>query len=142
MFSRNSILVGCLIGAAAFATGLAMARTAEEGPAIKSHHLSNLPSDVSESDLAEALGIMNTGVAEAGYAESGYRLWKVTGDQAGEYAYLWEGNWPSQEGYAAIHESESWQAAAEANAEVFEAIFAEQVYNRYVEIPLCGKGCE
>ena len=139
MFSRNSILAGCLISAAAFTTGFATARTAEEGPAIKSHHLFNLPSSVSEADLAAALWIMNTGVAEAGYAES---LWKVTGEQAGEYAYLWEGDWPSQESYDAIHESESWQAAAEARAEVLEAIIREQVYNRYVEIPLGGKDSE
>ena len=72
MFSRNSFLAGCLISAAAFTTGFATARTAEEGPAIKSHHLFNLPSSVSEADLAAALWIMNTGVAEAGYDES---LW-------------------------------------------------------------------
>ena len=140
MFSRNSILAGCVIGAAAFATGLAMARNAEEGPAIKSHHLLNLPSDVSEANLAEALGKLNAAVAEAGYPEAGYSLWKVTGEQAGEYAYLWEGDWPSQDDYDAIHESESWKAAWEATAEVYEALSPQHVYNRYVEIPVGGKG--
>ena len=140
MFSRTSVLVSCLIGAAAFATGLATASTAEEGPAIKSHHLLNLPSDVSEADLAEALGTLNAAVAEAGYPEAGYSLWKVTGEQAGDYAYLWEGDWPSQEGYDVIHESESWQAAWEATAEMGEALRPQHVYNRYVEIPVGGKG--
>lgn len=139
MFSRNSILAGCLIGAVAFATGFATARAAEEGPAIKSVHLLNLPSDVSEADLAESLGKLNSGVAEAGYPEAGYSLWKVTGEQAGEYAYLWEGDWPSQEAYDAIHESESWQAATEATTEVYEALRPQHVYNRYTEISVGGK---
>ncbi len=138
MFSRNSLLAGCLIGAAAFATGFATASTAEKGPAIKSVHLLNLPSDVSEADVAEALGKLNVAVAEAGYPEAGYRLWKVTGEQSGEYAYLWEGVWPSQDEYDVIHSGESWQAAFE--AEVFEALRWQQVYNRYVEIPSRGKG--
>jgi hypothetical protein len=142
MFSRTSVLVGCLIGAAAFATGFATAGTAEEGPAIKSHHLLNLPSELSEADLAEALGKLNAGVAEAGYPEAGYSLWKVTGEQSGDYAYLWEGDWPSQEGYDAIHESESWQAAAEAITEVFEALSPQHVYNRYTEIPVGGMAGE
>jgi hypothetical protein len=59
-------------------------------------------------------------------------LWKVTSEQTGEYAYLWEGDWPSQADYDVIHASESWQAAFE--AEVFEALRWQQVYNRYVEI--------
>jgi hypothetical protein len=50
MFSRNSILAGCLIDTAAFAVGFATASTGEEGPAIKSVHHLNLPSDVSEAD--------------------------------------------------------------------------------------------
>jgi hypothetical protein len=72
MFSRNSILAGCLIGTAAFAVGFATASTGEEGPAIKSVHHLNLPSDVSEADVAEALGKLNVAVAEAGYPEAGY----------------------------------------------------------------------
>jgi len=138
MFSRKSILAGCLISAAAFAAGFATASTAEEGPAIRSVHLLNLPSDVSEADVAEALGKLNAAVVEAGYPEAGYGLWKVTSEQSGEYAYLWEGVWPSQDDYDAIHGSESWQAAFE--AEVFEALRWQQVYNRYVEIPVGGKG--
>ncbi len=140
MISRNSILAGCLIGVAAFATGFATASTAEDGPAIRSVHLLNLPSEVSEADLAEALGKLNAAVAEAGYPEAGYGLWKVTGEQSGEHAYLWEGVWPSQDGYDAIHESESWQAAWEATAEVYKAPSPEHVYNRYVEIPVGGQG--
>jgi hypothetical protein len=138
MFSRNSLLAGCLIGAAAFGTGFATASTADKGPAIKSVHLLNLPSDLSEADVAEALGKLNVAVAEAGYPEAGYSLWKVTSEQTGEYAYLWEGDWPSQDDYDVIHSSESWTAAFE--AEVFEALRWQQTYNRYVEIPSRSKG--
>ena len=44
--------------------------------------------------------------------------------------------WPSQEGYDAIHESESWQAAAEAMAEMYEALKPQKLHNRYVKIPV------
>ncbi len=133
--SSRTTLAGCLIGALVFASGFAAGRTVEDGRATKSHHLFNLPSSVSEADLADALRMMNTAVADAGHPEAGYSLWKVAGEQAGEYAYLFEGNWPSQEAYDAIHESEAWQNAVEEFVE-HEAIRPLEVYNRYVEIPV------
>ncbi len=48
--SSRTTLAGCLIGALVFASGFTAGRTVEDGPAIKSAHLLNLPSSVSEAD--------------------------------------------------------------------------------------------
>ncbi len=44
--SSRTTLAGCLIGALVFASGFTAGRTVEDGPAIKSVHLLNLPSSV------------------------------------------------------------------------------------------------
>jgi ketosteroid isomerase-like protein len=108
--------------------------------ALKSHHLFNLSEGTSEADFAELLGGMNAAVAEAGFPGFGYRLWKVEGEQTGEYAYLWEGYWPGQEGYDSIHEHPAYQAAIEQWGPAFEAAVADQVYNRYSAIPAGAGG--
>ncbi len=110
--------------------------TQPESPALKSHHLLNLPDGITEADVVAALSDANSAVAEAGYPEAGYRLWKVTGERDGRYSYLWEGNWPSQAAYDSIHNHAAVVAAGERNQSVFAALSERQVYNRYVEIPL------
>lgn len=130
-----------LITAAAVATVLVATVGAQHsasgpGPALKSHHLLNLPASVTEAELAGALGAMNAAIAEAGYPDAGYRLWKVTGEQAGDYAYLWEGNWPNQEAYDIIHSHPAYIAAGERWDSAFVPLMEVQVYNRYVEILL------
>jgi hypothetical protein len=110
--------------------------TQSVSPALKSHHLFNLPAGITEADFVAVLRDMNSAVAEAGYPEAGYRLWKVTGEQAGEYAYLWEGNWPSQAAYDSIHNHAAYVAAADSVPSEFGIPQEAQVYNRYVEISL------
>lgn len=105
-------------------------------PALKSLHLLNLPASVTEADFAAALGAMNAAVAEAGYPHAGYRLWKVTGEQAGDFTYLFEGNWPNQEAYDIIHSHPAYEAAGERLESFWEPVMEVQVYNRYVEISL------
>ena len=104
--------------------------------AIKSHHLVNLPQTVTEEQFASALQDMNAAIAKTGYDHAGYRFWKVTGEQAGEYQYLWEGNWPSQEAYDAIHSHAEYEAAAARMESLYNTLVDMQVYNRYVEIPV------
>ena len=81
---------------------------------------------------------MNRAIADSGHPNAGYRLWKVTGEQAGEYSYLWEGAWPDQATYDEIHEGEAWQKAAERVGPLFEKIMEKQIYNRFIEIPTNG----
>ncbi len=104
--------------------------------ALKSHHLLNLPATVTEADFVGFLQEMNGAVAESGYPHAGYRLWKVSGEQAGEYAYLFEGSWPSQAAYDSIHAHPAWRAAEERLRTTYDAVAEGQVYNRYLEIPV------
>lgn len=110
--------------------------TQSASPAIKSHHLLNLPASITEAEFATLLHDLNAAIAEAGYPDAGYRLWKVTGEQVGDYNYLWEGNWPSQEAYDGIHDHTAYVAAVDRLRSTFEAMEEHHIYNRYVEIPL------
>ena len=113
-------------------------RPLDEGPALKSVHLLNLPPDISESQLASALSELNKAISELGYPGSGYRLWKVQGDSDAEYMYLWEGNWPSQAAYDVIHESEAWHNVIERHQAMFETLIDVHVYQRYSEVTAVG----
>ena len=42
-------------------------------------------------------------VARAGHPETRYRVWKVTGEQAGDHAYLFGSAWVDRDVYDAVH---------------------------------------
>ena len=132
MRRRTFVVPACL--AALLVAGVAA--TIPASPALKSHHLINLPASITEADVVEAFHDINAIIAEAGYPEAGYRLWKVTGEQTGEYTYLWEGNWPSQAAYDSIHAIPAYTETGGRHQSLWDALVADQVYNRYVEIPL------
>ncbi len=138
MSIRVAILCACLMSTAAFIYGPGSAESPSAAPALKSHHLFNFPEGVTEAEMAEALQEMNRAIADSGHPNAGYRLWKVTGEQAGEYSYLYEGVWPDQATYDAIHESESWQKTAERNLPLTERVMKNQIYTRFIEIPTNG----
>ena len=141
MSIRIAILCAFLLSTTAFIYGPGSAPSPSAAPALKSHHLFNFPEGGTEADMAEALQEINRAIADSGHPNAGYRLWKVTGEQAGEYSYLWEGVWPDQATYDVIHESESlnkaWEKAVE-GFPLFERIMNNQVYNRFIEIPTNG----
>ncbi len=111
------------------------------GSAMKSHHLLNLDEVLSEAEFVEALRQINHAISDSGRPNAGYRLWKVSGDQTGDYEYLWEGVWPDKLTYDAIHESQAYQQAWEkALGPVYQRIDESQVYHRFVEIPVSGPG--
>ena len=132
MFRRAILALTCL----AVLLMVGVAATQSESPPLKSHHLFNLPDSITEADVAAAVREVNSAVAEAGYPDAGYRLWKVTGEQSGEYMYLWEGNWPNMEAYRSIHDHPAWLAAFGRNQSVFGVLAEAQVYNRFIELPL------
>ena len=113
-----------------------IAATQSASPALKSHHLFNLPASITEADVVAAFQEVNSAVAETGYPDAGYSLWKVTGEQSGEYMYLWEGNWPNLEAYRSIHDHPAFLAAFGKTQAVFSVLAEDQVYNRFIEIPL------
>jgi hypothetical protein len=132
MLPRTVVIPACLV----VLLTVGVAATQSAAPAIKSHHLINIPDSISEGDVAAALSEVNSAIAEIGYPDAGYRLWKVTGEQSGEYVYIWEGNWPSWEAYRNIHDDSAYLTAMGNNESVFGALTDDQVYNRYVEIPI------
>lgn len=105
-------------------------------PPLKTVHLLNLPDGVTESDLGAVLIDVNQAIAKAGYPESGYRFWKIkSSNEKMEYQYLWEGNWPSQAGYDAIHKLDAFRAAWKAHSELYKKL-SGHLYIRYAEVPL------
>ncbi len=105
-----------------------------EGPPLKSVHLLNLPSNVSESQLVSSFSEINKVISDLGYPGAGYRLWKVQGDSPVEHMYLWEGSWPNQAAYDTIHESEAYDNATERHGDILQALRDFQVYQRYSEV--------
>jgi hypothetical protein len=130
MLKRVSLILAGVFGLVVV-LGAATSDSQQAEHTLKSVHLFNLPDGVTEEDLSAALKTVNDVIAEMGYEGSGYRLWKVIGDQAGDYTYLWEGVWPNREDYAAIHESSAYERATESVRDVMTQVMEGQVYNRY-----------
>jgi hypothetical protein len=100
--------------------------------AFKAVHLVTLtPAD--ESSLLAALVEVNAVNAKAGHPEIRYRLYKVSGKQAGSHNYMWESSWPSGAVYEQIHGSAAFEAAIKKHPEV-DALMKNETYNRYVEV--------
>jgi hypothetical protein len=100
--------------------------------AFKTVHLVSL-GPAEEATLAAALAEINAAVAEAGHPQIRYRLYKVSGKQAGNYNYLWEAAFPSGAVYDAVHRNPAFAAAAKKHPEI-EELRKNEVYNRYVEV--------
>jgi hypothetical protein len=120
----------------ALCAALGTAVLAQEAPpkeAFKAVHLVTLTSEADVASLLGALDDMNAAVAKAGFPDIRYRLYKVTGKQAGSYNYLWESSWPGGAVYDKVHKNEAWVAATKKHPEM-EALMKDEVYNRYVEV--------
>ena len=134
MISLRTIFSICAVGVLVCCSPKDQQQGAQdEGPALKSVHLLNLPSDISDTQFVSALSMVNEAISELGYPGAGYLVWKVQVDSTAEYMYLFEGNWPSQAVYDAIHESEAYKNAVEQTKAMFQAL-KDQVYRRYSEV--------
>jgi hypothetical protein len=100
--------------------------------AFKTVHLVNLTTPAEVAKLQAAITDMNAVLAKAGYADVRYRLYKISGKQAGPYAYLWESTWPGAEAYEKVHQSADWTASSKKHQ--LDALMKDEVYNRYVEV--------
>ncbi|PYR88312.1 MAG: hypothetical protein DMF84_28705 [Acidobacteria bacterium] len=121
-----------LVLIAAFAV-TALAQDAPPKEPFKTVHLVNITSPADVAAMQETIADLNAVVAKAGYSDTRYRLFKVTGTQAGTYNYLLESSWPGGEAYDQVHRSPEWLAAAQKHPD-FPRITKDQVYNRYVEV--------
>jgi hypothetical protein len=105
-----------------------------EGPTLLATHLFNLPSAESEQELVSMLEEFNAAVAAAGHPETRYTLWKVTGEQAGDYTYLFGSLWADREVYDAVHAHPAHQSLMETYGEAYQAMVGEEVYNQYERV--------
>ena len=111
------------------------ATLAQEPPpkgSFKAVHLVTL-TDAEAATIQNAIADMNAAVAKAGHADIRYRLYKVTGKQAGSFNYLWESVWPSGEVYQKVHDSPEWTATMK-KLSGLETLMKNEIYNRYVEV--------
>jgi hypothetical protein len=83
--------------------------------------------------LTAALAEINAAVAKAGHPQIRYRLYKVTGKQAGNYNYMWEATFPSGAVYDAVHKNPAFEATIKKHPEIDE-LRKNETYNRYVEV--------
>ena len=103
-------LIPCLFLISAFAAMVLAQDAPPKGP-FKTVHLTNLKSAADVTALQAAIADMNKVVANAGYRDVRYRLYKVSGEQAGAYGYLWESSWPGGDAYDKVHKSAEWTAS-------------------------------
>ena len=122
--------------AAALLTTVSSTPAAQEappsGPFRAIHLVSLTPQQV--TGLLAWMADMNAVIEKAGHKEARYRLYKVTGKQAGKYEFMWESWWPSGEVYAKIHNLPEWRTVAEKHSAALTDLTKDEVYNRYVEV--------
>jgi hypothetical protein len=106
----------------------------EGGPTYLSLHRFNLASAEAEAELASMLDEFSEVVARAGHPETRYRVWKVTGEQAGDHAYLFGSAWVDRDVYDAVHAHADYKALQEKHQEAYERLPSEQIYNKYERI--------
>jgi hypothetical protein len=129
------ILPFVLVGA--FGTAVRSQEAPPKEP-FKTVHLANLKSAADVAALQAAIADMNKVVADAGHRDIRYRLYKVTGKQAGPHGYLWESSWPSGDAYDKIHQSAAWMSSMQKHPQL-DAIMKDELYNRYVEVTAAKK---
>jgi hypothetical protein len=113
-------------------TGALAAQEPTPKGTFKTVHLVTL-GPAEEATLTAALAEINAAVAKAGHPQIRYRLYKVTGKQAGNYNYMWEATFPSGAVYDAVHKSPAFEAAVKKHPEI-DQLRKKEVYNRYVEV--------
>ena len=126
------LVVTGLVLIVAFAV-TALAQDAPPKEPFKTVHLVNITSAADVTELQATIADLNAVVAKAGFSDTRYRLFKVTGTQAGTYNYLLESSWPGGDAYDQVHKSPEWREAAQKHPD-FQRITKDQVYNRYVEV--------
>jgi len=79
---------------------------------------------------------LNQAVASSGHPETQYRTWKVTGEQTGDYAYLFGSVWADRATYDTVHEHPNYKAVWERHEETYQSLIPEEVYNQYERLML------
>lgn len=73
-------------------------------------------------------------LATLGHSSVKYRLWKVSGTQAGAYSFLWDSQWPDRATYDEVHQDSSYKMLMDRYRAFFDEILKDEIYNHYVEL--------
>src|SRR4051812_31466575 len=125
-----------VVARVALVVAFVMTASAQEAPPkepFKAIHLVKITSEADVAAMQATLADLNAVIAKEGYRDIRYRLYKVTGSQAGSYNYLVESSWSGGDAYDKVHKSAEWLSTTKKHSD-FERITKEQVYNRYVEV--------
>ena len=131
---KQSKRIALLLVLSAVLGTIVLAQEAPPKEPFRTVHLVALASAAEAAVLQAALEDVNAVMAQAGHPDVRYRLYKVVGEQAGPYNYLWESSWPGGEAYDKVHKSQEFIAVWKKHPEV-ETLMKNEVYNRYVEVP-------
>jgi quinol monooxygenase YgiN len=101
------------------------------GPSLLALHLYNPASDDAHQQFLTGLGELSQAVASTGHPETRYRTWKVTGEQDGDYGYLFGSLWADRATYDAVHEHDDYTAVVTQLEDSGLEALEEEVYNRY-----------
>ena len=144
MIRRILLPLGCILVLAACATETPpeVAETTEppetteslSGPSFLSLHLYNPASDDAHQQFLASFGEFNQAVASSGHPETRYRAWKVTGEQTGDYGYLFGSVWTDRATYDAVHDHDDYKAVMTRFEQSGLEPFEEEVINRYVAL--------
>jgi hypothetical protein len=117
---------------ASLASLVASQQRPPEAPFQAVHMLTVRQAD-EEKKLLAAMDDLNSAISKGGCPACIYHLWKLYGDQAGPFNYLWVSNWPGRAIYEKVHLTTEYVAATQRHPEI-QAIIGGQIYNRYVEV--------
>jgi hypothetical protein len=95
-------------------------------------HLINIESG-KEAEVLAIFEQFNQVMAKLGCADCRYRLWKVSGNQQGPHAYIWDSIWPGRAMYDTIHNASDWKTLS-SSQENLQKLLKDHVYNRLVEV--------
>lgn len=107
-----------------------------DGPTYLTMHLLTFDSEAEAAQYAAILEAGSAAIASAGHPETRYALWKISGEQTGEYNYLSGSLWVDKATYDAVHEHADYQAFGERHGSAYQALVEDQIYNRYERVPV------
>jgi uncharacterized protein (TIGR02246 family) len=102
----------------------------EQASEVRSIHLFDLPTGLSEAEWLNVINEINSALAENGYPDAKYNMYKTNDDQVKNYRYFFEGVWPSEEVYQKVRENAAIKAAYDKSQAQYDKIKANEIYRK------------
>lgn len=89
---------------------------------------------MTEAELSGMFSKMNAVAEQLGYPGAGYFLYKTTSNDAPNYRYYFEGVWPSETAYKAIHDDAAFKKASDETKDTYQKIKAVEIYRKMARV--------